>query len=115
MSLRTRLKLHPGQRGTKKLLRIYGERLVCVRYRYDGETNRRVKTVELVVSDVPWVHRLTERSVVGVRIGNQDTELRCLAKGADGRYDGERGLWLLPLGTVRRLGLVARVEHGKRP
>jgi len=31
----TRLSLAPGQNGTKKLVATYGERLVCVRYRYD--------------------------------------------------------------------------------
>ena len=50
-----------------------------------------------------------------MRIGNQETELRCLAKGADGRYDGARGLWLLPLGVVRRLGLQSRVEQETAP
>jgi hypothetical protein len=33
----TRLKLKPGQKGTKKLLAEHGEALVCVRYRYDKE------------------------------------------------------------------------------
>jgi len=45
--------LRPGQRGTK-LLREYGDRLVCVRYRYDEQNARRLKTVELVVEAVPW-------------------------------------------------------------
>jgi hypothetical protein len=26
----------PGQRGTRKLVTRYGDRLVCVRYRYDA-------------------------------------------------------------------------------
>ncbi len=38
--------------GTKKLLARYGERLVCVRYRYDSATGRRVKTAELIVQDI---------------------------------------------------------------
>jgi len=45
--------LRPGQAGTKKLARRYGERLVCVRYRYDEKTERRLKTVDLVVESVP--------------------------------------------------------------
>jgi len=49
-----RLKLRPGMSGTKKLLARYGERLVCVRYRYDRATGRRVKTAELIVEDVAW-------------------------------------------------------------
>ena len=41
------LHLKPGQRGTKRLLAEYGDRLVCVRYRYDAERNKRFKTVAL--------------------------------------------------------------------
>jgi hypothetical protein len=52
--LRTRLTLQPGRPGTKRLVDEYGERLVCVRYRYDDARHRRLKTVELIVEDVPW-------------------------------------------------------------
>jgi hypothetical protein len=47
--METRLTLAPGQNGTKKLLARYGDRLVCVRYRYDSERAVRHKTVELIV------------------------------------------------------------------
>src|SRR5882672_3898114 len=52
-----RLTLRRGMSGTKKLLARYGERLVCVRYRYDRATGRRVKTAELIVEDVAWAGR----------------------------------------------------------
>jgi len=45
----TRLKLKPGQKGTKALVAKYGDDLVCVRYRYVDATNTRIKTVELIV------------------------------------------------------------------
>ena len=48
---------YPGMSGTKKLLARYGESLVCVRYRYDRATGRRVKTAELIVEDVAWAPR----------------------------------------------------------
>jgi hypothetical protein len=52
-----RRKLQPGQAGTRKLLAEYGEKLVCVRYRYDAENQRQIKTVELVVEEKPWQPR----------------------------------------------------------
>lgn len=52
---RTRLTLAPGQNGTKKLVEKYGSRLVCVRFRYDEQRQRRYKTIELIVEDAPWV------------------------------------------------------------
>ncbi len=55
--MRTRLKLKPGQRGTKKLQAMYGDRLVCVRYRYDLESGRRFKTIEIIVEEKEWSPR----------------------------------------------------------
>jgi hypothetical protein len=45
----TRLKLKPGQKGTKSLVEKYGDDLVCVRYRYDNASRTRIKTVELIL------------------------------------------------------------------
>ncbi|MGH7551901.1 MAG: hypothetical protein ACREMQ_02610 [Longimicrobiales bacterium] len=33
---RVGLHLKPGEKGTKQLLAQYGDRLICVRYRYDA-------------------------------------------------------------------------------
>ncbi len=43
-TLRVRLHLKPGQKGTKQLVTQYGDRLVCVRYRYDAQRKKRLKT-----------------------------------------------------------------------
>ena len=43
--MKTNKKLLPGQPGTKKLLEKYGEKLVCVRYKYDEKRLKRIKTV----------------------------------------------------------------------
>jgi hypothetical protein len=50
----TRLKLKPGQNGTKKLVAEYGDALICVRYRYDRASCTRAKTVEIVVEKKSW-------------------------------------------------------------
>ena len=52
--MKTRLKLNPGQKGTKALVDIYGDTLVCVRYRYDEESRTRIKTVEIIVEKTDW-------------------------------------------------------------
>jgi len=44
----TKATLRPGQKGTKALTKKYGERLICVRYKFDQETGRRYTTVELI-------------------------------------------------------------------
>jgi hypothetical protein len=48
-TMKIRLCLKPGQRGTKRLTDKYGDALVCVRFRYDPATRQRLKTVELIV------------------------------------------------------------------
>ncbi len=52
--MRIGLNRKPGQSGTKKLLARYGNRLICVRYRYDEERKKRYKTVELIIEEVDW-------------------------------------------------------------
>lgn len=47
--MRIGLNLKPGDKGTRRLVAEYGERLLRVRYRYDEERGKRLKTVELIV------------------------------------------------------------------
>jgi hypothetical protein len=54
-AMRVRLVRRPGQHGTRQYLEEYGDRLVCVRYRYDAATQRRYKTIEIIVDEAPWV------------------------------------------------------------
>ncbi|MEM8488590.1 MAG: hypothetical protein AAF564_23785 [Bacteroidota bacterium] len=49
--------LRPGARGTIRLVHEYGDKLICVRYRYKQDTRTRIKTVELVVDERPWTPR----------------------------------------------------------
>ena len=44
----------PGRNGTKKYLQQYGDQLVCVRYRYDKQRERRQTTAELIVDELDW-------------------------------------------------------------
>jgi hypothetical protein len=79
--METRLSLAPGQNGTKKLVATYGDRLICVRYRYDAKRQLRVKTVELIVESAPWTPRARNarrwpEDMVAVRIEYAEAELR---------------------------------------
>ena len=86
----TRLKLKPGQKGTKKLLEKHGDALVCVRYRYDEESRARIKTVELVVEKTtlrPLAKKFGDNDLVPVRIGFAEKDLIESAKIAKGRWN----------------------------
>jgi len=110
----TRLTLAPGQNGTKKLLATYGERLVCVRYRYDAERQVRHKTVEIIVETAPWKPRARNlrpaaTDLVGVRIGFAEAALREQIKRAGGIWRPRQRLWEIDRQTVRELNLYDRV------
>lgn len=73
--MKTRTKVNPGQKGTKKLMSEYGDALVCVRYRYDVKKRKQFKTVEIIVDERDWVPpppKFPERALVGLRIGFQE-------------------------------------------
>jgi len=118
--MKTRLSLAPGQNGTTKLLAKYGDRLVCVRYRYDADRHVRHKTVELIVETAPWnpVARQGRREpydMVAVRIDYSETTLRERIKDAGGIWRARQRLWEIDWKTVRELRLQGRVvEHEKR-
>lgn len=98
--METRLSLAPGQNGTKKLLARYGDRLICVRYRYDAERGVRHKTVELIVESVRWaprarVPRRAPTDMVGIRIAYPETALRERVKAAGGIWRPRHRPWEL--------------------
>jgi len=100
----TRLKLKPGQKGTRKLQAIYGDDLVCVRYRYDIELGLRIKTAEIVVERKPWVpptHQYREDQSVAVRIGVEEKGLQRMARAAGGEWDSRAKIWRIPYGKIR--------------
>lgn len=115
-AMKTRLRLKPGQDGARKPVQQYGHRLVCVRYRYDERTQRRYKTVEIIVDEVAWqpsgrppAARRDKYSPVFVRIRFEERDLRERVKSAGAQWDPERLLWLLPLNKAQDLGLEDRI------
>jgi hypothetical protein len=112
--METRLSLAPGQNGTKKLVTQYGDRLLCVRYRYDAQRKVRHKTIELIVETTPWAPRARNarralEDMVYVRVGFGEQELRGRIKAAGAIWRPRDKVWEVDGRTVRELGLQARV------
>jgi hypothetical protein len=110
--------LRPGQKGTKRLLEKYGDRLVCVRYRYDSVNGKRYTTVELLEAESEWTTknasskgniRNNETRRLGVRIDYCETELREKAKEAGAIWRPRHKLWEMAYEDVMELGLENRV------
>jgi hypothetical protein len=111
--MKTRLTLRPGDNGTKKLLAKYGDRLLAVRYRYDADTQRRFKTVELVEEELPWepgpAPTMKAGQPVLIRLDYTETQLRQQVKEAGATWQQERRLWQLSYAAARALGLESRI------
>ena len=112
--METRLTRRPGQAGTKKYVERYGDRLVCVRYRYDAINGCRHKTVELIVETVRWTRRdrrprRRDEEMVGVRISYGETDLRERAKRLGALWRPQQRLWEMRWLDAKRLGIADRV------
>ena len=102
----------PGQPGTKKLVEKYGETLFCVRYRYDMNQGKKLKTVEIIVEESPWEvnsKNIPGNKLVKIRVDYDEVYLRRLVKSAGGRWDKEEKVWELPYREVKDLGLEKRM------
>jgi hypothetical protein len=110
--MKTRLNLKPGQRGTRKLSAQYGDRLVCVRYRYDEEKKKRFRTVELIIEEADWEPKVAEKAVhttptltACVRVKWGEKYLARKLREAGGHWDRNRKLWIVPHEKVSELGI----------
>jgi hypothetical protein len=107
--MQTRLTLKPTQKGAKRLLAQYGDKLLCVRYRYDRRTKKRYKTVELIVEEVDWEPRPKRDEIVGVKVAFSEIDLRHQVKNAGGQWNPGRKMWELRYDRVVELGLEGRM------
>jgi len=117
--MEARVTLRPGSKGTKKLTEEYGDKLVCVRYRYDEVARKRYKTVEIIIDEVHWdtgrrqMKREPEnrrpQNIVGLQVGFPEKAIRVAVKEAGGVWDSGMRLWLIAEGDARRLNLEARI------
>jgi hypothetical protein len=106
--MEARSTMRPGQKGTKKLVARFGDRLLFVRYRYDAEPKRHFTTVQLIVEEADWTP--PPPPVVRVKVDYREISLRREIKAAGGTWDPKGCVWLLPLDQARQLGLERRIR-----
>lgn len=119
--MNTRVKLRPGQKGTKKLVAQYGDSLVCVRYRYDPEKRKQMKTVELIVSETDWTPpppKYPESSLVPLRVGVTEKTLQEQVRALGGQWDRAQQVWFVRYGCIvgtklEKLIVVETRKNGK--
>ena len=116
--MQARSSLKPGQKGTRKLVELYGPRLVCVRYRYDERQQKRFKTVEIIVEEVPWTPKpkpINPATIIHVRIEYGEVELGRKLKSAGGKWNSAKRVWEIRYDKAIALGLEKRIVPNSVP
>ncbi|MBU1099131.1 MAG: hypothetical protein KKA84_01915 [Bacteroidetes bacterium] len=104
-------KLKPGDPGTKKYIKKYGEELVAVRYRYNSESKERITTVELI-EDRGTVRVKSEpphNKIVLVKVGYDEYALRERVKTFGATWNPELKLWEIDYRSARELRITSRI------
>lgn len=91
-------RLSAGEPGTKKMVKKYGDNLICVRYRYDWDKRIKYKTVEIIEDMGIWDK--ADRKVE-IMISYNEVELRAKVKASGGIWNREKKLWEINYSKAR--------------
>lgn len=110
--MKSKRKLYPGEPGTKRLVKKYGDKLICVRYRYDEINGKRYNTVELIEKESDWKFQSTKipaNKIMHLKVSIKEKHVQILIRKAGGRWNYRKQYWELPYREVVSLGLENRV------
>jgi hypothetical protein len=112
MKIFTKKTVSAGKPGTKKWIKKFGHKLICVRYKYDIENKRKIKTVELEVENQAWeldVNRIPANKLTRLKVDYGEIHVGKVIRAAGGRWDKKNKYWELPYREVVALGLEDRI------
>ena len=116
--MKTIKKIKAGMKGTKKLVQEYGDKLICVRYRYDYERKRKLKTIELIIDEGALVSnssKIPMNKIMQLKVKYGEINMGKLIRAAGGRWNRKEKVWELPYSEVLALGLENRiVQKGEK-
>jgi hypothetical protein len=111
--MQARRTLVPSQKGAKKYLDYDGEKLICVRYRYDKQQRQCVTREEIVVAEsagTPPAAPSVETVIVGLRVGLNEVAIQWLVKQAGGKWNHQLQVWEISSDQAVALGLTERMQ-----
>jgi hypothetical protein len=115
-------KLNPEKAGTKKYLEQYGNKLLCVRYRYDETNQEQLTTIEYIINRKRYLKltQETQRKLfphpnrhVLLKIEFHEEALRNQVKQHGGTWLKDERMWKLPCHKALDLGLQQRMKEIK--
>ena len=80
----------------------------------NDEKKRRIKTVELIVAEIPWqpaLKRTPANKIMQIRVKYGEVELGKRVRAAGGIWNRANKVWELPYRRVLRLGLTERIVN----
>lgn len=113
--------MRPSERGAKRFLERYGERLCTVRYRASDCGTKIYTTVEVIVDTRPRAgegicpnntNAARQAQPVALKIGYEEVEQRRAIKHAGGKWSRQIQAWITRRDEAIKLGLAHRIEEG---
>jgi hypothetical protein len=104
--------VQPGQNGTKGLVKKYGDKLFCVRYRYNPKAKQCLKTIEIIISRKAWEPKTDKpppNKIVSIKVKYGEVHIGRLVKSAGGIWNREHKCWEIRYDQVVALGLEDRM------
>ena len=111
-------KILPGADGSKRFVKLYADKLVCVRYRVDSENNKRYTTIELIVDEanIPTppsdeLRRIMPHplQIVSVRLKFHDTHMFDQIINNGGKWNKDKQVWNIEYRIVQKLFITDRI------
>jgi hypothetical protein len=85
-------------------------RILCVRYRYDAQQQKRYTTVEVIVAEGPWTPPTpAPDTIVGVRVAWGEAGIARQVKAGGGTWNRQQQVWEVRYDHVVALGLIDRI------
>jgi len=110
-NMKTQTHRSPGQKGTKRLQEMYGDALLCVRYRHDKVRGLWLKTAEIIVEQRALSREgsFSDEDMVGVVVAYAEKALRRQLKEAGGMWNANTRLWQVSYQSIRGTVLEERI------
>jgi hypothetical protein len=107
---RIRQTIKAGKKGTIKLVKKFGPRLVRVRYYYDLNKKKRITTVELIHEELKWEpSRIPPYEIVYIKLNWSEREMAEKIKKNGGKWNNSIRLWEIPFGKAKELGIRSKI------
>ncbi|WP_295802984.1 hypothetical protein [uncultured Microbulbifer sp.] len=113
--------MRPHERGAKRFVERYGNRLCAVRYRQSDCGTKVFTTVEVIVDErqrtpqgmsLNVVHAQRLQQPVALKVRYEETEIRQAIKHLGGKWSRQLQAWITTRDKAIVLGLAHRIEEG---